>query len=183
MAAFFVFLAFSGCASYRNVAVFVVREASRVPIAGVTVATVYTPKPFSLAARKQDRAVTNSRGLAFLRANYLRHEPTLFGFSRPFMPAYCISQSFATITLIPGCDETEPIFRQGKTEISSVEFSIEDERLIKMPKNIFHGVVTHGGGCTQPARPAQMKSDLLKAWAFIAYPFRRPFRCGGVVGE
>ncbi|HEX7618665.1 MAG TPA: hypothetical protein VF480_08100, partial [Verrucomicrobiae bacterium] len=58
-----------GCASYRTVSVQLIDDKTKAPIAGVTVATVYTPKPFSLASRKQAVSKSGKEGVVFLHAN------------------------------------------------------------------------------------------------------------------
>ena len=75
----------SGCvSSYKHVMVSVVDETTGQPVAGATVSTYYVVQRFSLASRRTSTSVTDANGTAVLLANYLPHEPVLFGHSEPF---------------------------------------------------------------------------------------------------
>src|SRR5205823_9882921 len=83
---------FASCASYRTVSVLVRDEKTHMPVIHVTVTTVYNPAPFSIASTRQHRAITDDNGVALLKANHFKREPTLFGRSAfPLVAGYRVN--------------------------------------------------------------------------------------------
>jgi hypothetical protein len=153
---FLTALLFAGCASYRNVAVLVREEKSGKPVIGVEVATVYSPEHFSLAARHQDRGVTDHRGIARLRANYLKHEPTLFGISEySFEPHFCVgAPGYLKCLLYPS--PTDRISARHPSEVpATADFTIG----LKRDRPRLERDSTRYDVCTQDSWFAQFVSD------------------------
>jgi hypothetical protein len=172
----FVGLAVSGCAHYRDVSVLVVSAKTRKPVAGVEVATLYVPKPFSLASRRQDKQRTGPHGIALLRANYLSREPTLLGLSADeFSPMFCLEEASHTTIVAPyGCAprRLDADLRKHPTatfELTGTPASRGDQR------------IASGETCRQRSWIAQLGIDLGAVWATLISPFQQQSICGSVV--
>jgi hypothetical protein len=177
--------ALGGCASYRNVRVLVVNNRTKMPLEGVTITTKYSPKPFSLALRKQASAVTDPTGVAVLRANYLQYEPTLFGISGEFRPAYCVAQSLTTTMVFPSSGALLRSLAGRTLHTYDITFPISDQRFIKLPRNVRARAHANSGNnrieaCRQRCWLAQLWKDVGEAWTFLTSPFREPIDSGGM---
>jgi len=167
--ALFLFVAlFAGCANYRTVSVLVLNDKTKAPIVGVSVATVYTPKPFSLASRKQVMGKSRDDGIVFLRANYLKREPTLFGRSESsFAPSYCVdSPRYMNSEIWPSPNDTERILLRKPCESPSkpditIELAPETDSTGRPPDL-----------CKQPSPLRQLGYDFSAAWKWMTSPFR-----------
>jgi hypothetical protein len=157
-----------GCASYRTVSVQLIDDKTKAPIAGVTVATVYTPKPFSLASRKQAVSKSGKEGVVFLHANYLKREPTLFGRSEfSFAPSFCVdSPGYRNSEIWPSPNDTEGILLRKPSESPSkpditIELAPETGSTGRPPDL-----------CKQPSALRQLGYDFSAAWKWMTSPFR-----------
>ena len=168
IALFLLVVLLVGCANYRTVSVQVLDDKTKVPITDVTVATVYTPKPFSFASRKQVMNKSGKDGVVFLRANYLKREPTLFGRSEfSFAPSYCVdSPGYINSEIWPSPNDTERILlRKTGESPSKPDFTIEIE-----PETDSTGQPSDL--CTQPSALRQLGYDFSAAWKWMTSPFR-----------
>ena len=158
----------AGCAENHTVSV-LVRNDAKAPLSGVVVTTVYTPKPFSLAFRKQDRATTGRDGIAFLRANYLKREPTLWGRSdSSFVPEYCVdTPGYLSTDFWSSPNDVEQILARGYGGRPSTPEVIID--LTAEPVVTVHPPCL----CIQPSVIKQLGYDFGDAWRWLASPFRR----------
>jgi hypothetical protein len=158
------------------VSVLVVSERTRQPIKGIEVATLYVPKPFSLASRRQDKQPTGADGIAVLRANYLKREPTLLGLSEgDFAPMFCVSHDGATTLIMAACED-EPQ-RSGtnlrKHPVVTFQLSPRSKKRGEGP------VPSPSEVCAQRSAGAQLWTDLGAVWLSLSKPFRREVACGG----
>jgi len=126
------------------------------------------PEPFSFASRRQHRAITDRRGIALLRANYPRREPTLIGPSEfPYGPSYWIVKAgYMPIIFGPSMNDTERFLTRKPNETpTKPDISIglwRGHRPSSETSNL----------CEQRSLPAQFLHDLGEAWRFISTPFR-----------
>jgi hypothetical protein len=163
-----VLLFLAGCAEFHTVSILVQNE-TKVPLSGVVVTTVYTPEPFSLAFRKQERATTGHDGIAFLRANYLKREPTLWGRSdSSFVPEYCVdTPGYLSTDFYPSPNDVEHILARGyggRPSTPDVIINLTAEPV---------GTVHPPCECAQPSFIKQLGYDFGDAWRWLTSPFRR----------
>ena len=81
----------SACAHVQTVRVRVLDERNQKPVEGARVATGYSPARYSLASCEQSISTTDKDGLVILEANYLKSQPTVYGYTKTELaPFYCV---------------------------------------------------------------------------------------------
>ena len=96
-----------GCSSMRPINVSIIDHSTKLPVRNATVATAYSPAPYSLASCWQDIAVTGPNGRVQLQANYLKTQPTFYGYTkRPLAPSICVeSQDYGYVEFFPTLED------------------------------------------------------------------------------
>ena len=132
-----------GCSSMRPIKVSIIDHTTKLPVRNATVATAYSPAPYSLASCWQDIAVTGTNGRVQLQANYLKTQPTLYGYTKsPLAPFICVeSQDYGYIEYFPPLGDEEKIILielkpRGKEPRNADDLWIQPNLLRRIGSNI-----------------------------------------------
>jgi len=148
----------SGCSNMRTIKVTLIDSTTKSPVSQATVATGYSPAPYSLASCRQSVAVSGPSGTVEIQANYLDTQPTLYGYTRQQLaPFICVeSQDFLYTEYWPALNyERKEIIIEltprGDEPRHPDDLWIQPTFLRRLGSDIkdsWHRLTSRPGGCT-----------------------------------